>query len=161
MNVLVINTLEQEDKKVSNEIEKIKTVNMSYKIINTSELEINHCMGCYCCWCDTPGKCVINDDIENITIDFLKAEEVIFIADMHLGFLNSSCKAVIDRLLFPSLVIHKCFKNGEIRSINRYNKSWKVSLLYKGVADEKYINHWLSRVCENMHSISLGAKKIG
>lgn len=32
------------------------------KIIETTDLDIHHCLGCNVCWLKTPGQCVIKDD---------------------------------------------------------------------------------------------------
>lgn len=37
-------------------------------LVDTSEMNISHCVGCNCCWLKTPGICVIKDDYEQIFI---------------------------------------------------------------------------------------------
>jgi len=37
-----------------------------FELIDTTGMNISHCVGCNCCWLKTPGVCAIQDDYEPI-----------------------------------------------------------------------------------------------
>lgn len=45
-------------------------------IIDTTGMNILHCLGCNYCWLKTPGQCVIKDDYEAILKRMSKADQV-------------------------------------------------------------------------------------
>ena len=49
-----------------------------HKLINITNLNINQCIGCFSCWLKTPGKCIYNDDMENILETIVKTDVLIF-----------------------------------------------------------------------------------
>lgn len=156
MSLLIINTSLENDAETQNAIEKLTENAEKYKIINTSELNILHCIGCYTCMLQTPGICCLQDDYEIIFKSFLDFDNVIFISDTALNFINHKMKNVADRS-FPLATILTHFKDGEIRHIPRYDKSLNLGMLYKGDANQELLNNWLHRYAINMSGASLGA----
>lgn len=159
MSLLIINTLPENDVEAVEVIRKIAEKTEQVKIVNTSTLKISHCCGCYTCVLKTPGKCIFKDDYEDILIDMLNCENIIFISDIALGFVNSSTKKVVDRIL-PLITFFTEYRNGEIRHIARYKKNFKFGLIYKGNADNAYMNHWIERLAINYNGSSMGACSI-
>lgn len=159
MSLLVINATAENDAQTQNAINQLTAKTDKYKVINTSELNISHCIGCYVCMLQTPGVCCLKDDYDIIFKSFLEFDNVIFISDTSLNFINHKMKNIADRS-FPLATILTHFKDGEIRHIPRYNKSLKLGLLYKGTANQKLLNNWLHRYALNMAGNSLGAFSI-
>jgi hypothetical protein len=128
------------------------------QIISTSDMKINHCIGCNDCWIKTPGLCCIKDDYEQILIKILQADCVIFLTETKLGFVCSQMKNLVDRIL-PLATMHLKFENGQLRHYSRYGRHPDMALLYTGDVNNDYLNLWLERVQINLHARSLGAYK--
>ena len=67
--------------------------------IALKDKRIEHCMGCFCCWKNDRGKCVIHDDMDELR-DLVMASDVI-IESFPLYFfgLPSKLKAFMDRMI--------------------------------------------------------------
>ena len=78
------------------------------EIIDVSKSNINHCLGCFSCWNRTPGKCVLEDDM-NINIEkYVEADMIIWSFPLYYYGMPSKVKAFMDRLLPINLpfIIH-------------------------------------------------------
>lgn len=69
------------------------------EIIHLSQMKIEHCVGCFCCWKVTPGKCAIRDDMDIIREKILESDVIILSFPLYFFGVSSKMKAVIDRLL--------------------------------------------------------------
>lgn len=67
--------------------------------VNVSEKKIGHCLGCFACWKDTPGTCVIKDDMAEILEHIRKADLVIWSFPLYYFSMPSKIKALMDRML--------------------------------------------------------------
>ena len=77
------------------------------EVINISKKHIEHCLGCLKCLEDPEKKCIINDDISEITEKYLNSDLAIWSFPIYHHGVPSKMKAIIDRLL-PC--ISDCFK---------------------------------------------------
>lgn len=80
----------------SSEIEK-------FEVLNIYKLDIKPCKGCFGCWKNTPGKCIIKDDMESIIEKILKSDTIIWSFPLYYFGLPSQMKALMDRQLPMSL----------------------------------------------------------
>ena len=71
----------------------------SAETVSISEKRIEPCLGCFCCWEKTPGKCVIADDMETLLRKYREAELVIWSFPLYVFSMPSKIKAFMDRLL--------------------------------------------------------------
>ncbi|MDR2257685.1 MAG: flavodoxin family protein [Treponema sp.] len=71
--------------------------------IDIVKKQIEPCKGCFSCWEKTPGKCVINDDVEVILEKYINADIVIWSFPLYYYGIPSKTKAFIDRLLPTNL----------------------------------------------------------
>lgn len=159
MSLLIVNTTSVPDERVERAIEILSKKQPECEVIHTRELEIKPCIGCNHCWIKTPGICTIKDDHEEIIKAYLRHDEIIYIAEAALGFVDYRAKNVIDRVL-PLATMYTKYKDGQARHVGRYEKKWKFGLLYKGESDEAYLNEWINRVAVNFVSDSIGAYPI-
>jgi hypothetical protein len=128
------------------------------EVINTSDMKIAHCMGCNLCWLKTPGVCAIKDDYEGIIKKLVKAENLWLVSDTRFGFVDWRGKRVMDRIV-PMLNMYVELRNGLERHELRYH-SMNFGLLYKGQADQDFLEEWSRRVASNMAGQSLGVIKM-
>lgn len=104
----------------------------------------------------TPGRCAIRDDYEELLKAYLHYDAVIYLSGTALGFVHHPMKNIVDRIL-PLATMYTCFVDGQMRHVPRYRKDFRFGLLYEGEADRAYLNRWLERVALNMHGTSLEA----
>lgn len=155
MSLLIINTVSENDYQTQDAIKKLTENISDYKLINTSELNISHCTGCCACMLETPGACCLKDDYEEIFKSFFKYNDIVFVSDIVLNFINHKTVNIIQRM-FPLVTVLSVFKDGKILHVPRYDKVFRLGLLYKGKPDEKILNAWFNKYAEHFSSISLG-----
>ena len=69
------------------------------EIINVQKVEIQGCIGCYACWNKTPGKCVIDDDMNEILPKIIAADIIIWAFPLYVFGIPGKMKCLIDRQL--------------------------------------------------------------
>ncbi len=67
--------------------------------VEVASRDIKPCLGCFACWKETPGRCVIKDDMGAIIQALLEAEVVIWSFPLYYYGLPSGIKALVDRML--------------------------------------------------------------
>lgn len=102
------------------------------------DLEIRHCVGCFGCWMQTPGVCIINDAGRDVVRKFVQSDLAVFVTPVTFGGYSSQLKKAVDRLACP--VQSPFFKRikGEVHHKPRYE--WYPRLMVVGVlpqADEE------------------------
>ena len=150
MKTIVLNTLDGDTPDDLSKLIKDSEV----EVINTSDMKIAHCMGCNHCWLKTPGICAIKDDYELIIKKLVGAENLWLVSDTRFGFINWRGKQVIDRIV-PMLSMYIDMRDGWERHELRYHPL-NFGLLYKGEADQEFLEDWSQRVASNLAGQSLG-----
>ena len=69
------------------------------EIIRVIEKRIGPCMGCFGCWRNGDGKCVIQDDQNEILAKYQQAELIIWSFPLYCFGIPSHLKAVLDRMI--------------------------------------------------------------
>ena len=127
----------------------------NYELIDATDKNISHCIGCNYCWLKTPGICMIKDDYEPILKRMIAADQIWLIADTKFGFVSYQAKNIIDRVM-PMITMYLKFKDGQMRHVMRYRNSADFGIVYYGEANRDYLQHWSERVALNIGSNSLG-----
>lgn len=70
--------------------------NNNVELINLKDYEINYCQGCLAC--QNTGKCVIDDDINDIINKVKNAEVVVFASPIYYYSISGQLKTLLDRL---------------------------------------------------------------
>lgn len=155
MKTTVLNTLEE-----GYDLEQISALikGDDMEVINTFDMKIAHCMGCNLCWLKTPGICAIKDDYEGIIKKLVDAENLWLVSDTRFGFVDWHGKRVMDRIV-PMLNMYVEFRDGLERHELRYHPL-NFGLLYKGQADQEFLEEWSRRVASNLAGHSLGVYNI-
>jgi multimeric flavodoxin WrbA len=62
--------------------------------------KINHCLGCYSCWLQTPGKCVQKDAMTDALFDhYLQADLVVLASPIYHATMNARMKIFVERTM--------------------------------------------------------------
>ncbi|MDD2904361.1 MAG: flavodoxin family protein [Syntrophales bacterium] len=62
--------------------------------------KIKHCLGCYGCWLQTPGKCVQQDDMTDVLFNrYLEADLVVLASPIYHATMNARMKIFVERTM--------------------------------------------------------------
>ncbi len=76
-----------------------KAAEVETETVTIKDLNIESCRGCFSCWSRTPGRCVINDDVREITLRIFASDVVIYSFPLFYYSVPSKLKALIERQL--------------------------------------------------------------
>ena len=156
MVLMIDTTKEQVGKQIAEGLLRSGGNSAEMELIDTTGMNIYHCVGCNYCWLKTPGICAIKDDYAPIKKKMSKASQVWLISDTHFGFISYRTKNIADRVM--SLVtMYLKIKDGQMRHVMRYDHQPDIGLIYTGDGDQAYLEQWCKRTALNLESNSLGA----
>ena len=69
------------------------------EIVHLRDLDIHPCRGCFCCWTKTPGKCAVQDDMQQIYEKILSADVIIESFPLYFASVPSSIRMMTERCL--------------------------------------------------------------
>jgi len=69
------------------------------EIVDVSRLDIKPCLGCFACWNKTPGKCVIEDEMEEVLSQIIVADVIVWSFPLYYFSVPGGLKNLIDRQL--------------------------------------------------------------
>ena len=156
MVLMIDTTKEQVGKQIAEGLLRSGGNSAEMELIDTTGMNIYHCVGCNYCWLKTPGICAIKDDYAPIKKKMSKASQVWLISDTHFGFISYRTKNIADRVM--SLVtMYLKIKDGQMRHVMRYDHQPDIGIIYTGDGDQAYLEQWCKRTALNLESNSLGA----
>ncbi len=85
------------------------------------ELEIAPCMGCFGCWVQTPGECVIADVGRDVTRDIVQSDLVVYLTPILFGGYSYELKKAVDRSIPILSPLFRRVK-GEVHHKKRYDR---------------------------------------
>jgi hypothetical protein len=113
-------------------------------VLDLSQAQLKHCIGCWVCWWNTPGRCV-HKDLDEFYREYLAADKVYVYCNVSQGFVTSNMKAMIDRMI-PFVLPYISWSTGESLHEPRYSKYPDVEVLYRGDflpdEEEAFISYW-------------------
>lgn len=124
-------------------------------IHNSSDMEIQDCIGCWSCWLKSPGTCALKDDAYILYKDYINSDEVVILFNTENGFIDGNGKTFIDRLIQHFLPYIK-LRNGECCHLKRYDKYPLINIYFEksGLTNDEVqvIKNYLSRMAYHFHS---------
>jgi multimeric flavodoxin WrbA len=97
------------------------------------ETDIAYCRGCFGCWIQTPGLCIVDDAARDIARRHIQSDLVIYLTPVTFGGYSSELKKAVDRLI-PNLSPFFTRIDGETHHKRRYARYPR--LVAVGVLDE-------------------------
>jgi len=121
---------------------------------------IGHCKGCFGCWIQTPGTCVITDDMQELTKKFMDSDIVVMATPVYVDGVSGILKTFMDRMI-PIVDPHFTKdEKGETRHVKRHEKYPKVVVISNcGFPDMDHfqvISHHIGRMARNIHTEVIG-----
>ncbi|HAN76620.1 MAG TPA: hypothetical protein DCQ31_02005 [Bacteroidales bacterium] len=125
-------------------------------VFNLAKMHIKPCSGCWSCWVKTPGLCGTHDDAELILKRYLHSDLVLFFTNLPAGFISSSTKKIIDKLI-PHYHPYIFIKEGEMDHLPRYDRYPDLASIFiqPENADEldlQISDDYMRRVASQFHS---------
>ena len=114
-------------------LEELNKLNWEVISIALEDINIGYCTGCFGCWVQTPGECVIKDYEENVVKDMVHSDLIIYLTPIVFGGYSSILKKALDRQIGRVLPYFVKI-NGEVHHSKRYEK--QQSLLSIGLLDK-------------------------
>jgi len=92
------------------------------------DIEVGDCLGCFGCWTKNPGKCVINDDAQEIINKLPLTDLSVYVSPVVFGGYSYELKKILDRQICGILpFFHKV--KGELHHPQRYDKIGKLAAI--------------------------------
>lgn len=133
MSLVVLDALE-EDNNLSVALQETLTGTQQVDWFKLKDYQVNPCRSCGSCSYKSCGKCVIQDDFEQIVIKIAKSEGLIFLTPIRFGGYSSQLKKVIDRLMVLGVPLYMV-RGGHLLHPMRYDIKWILGLgLSEGIS---------------------------
>ncbi len=114
-------------------LEELNILNWEVISIALEDINIGYCTGCFGCWVQTPGECVIKDYEENVVKDMVHSDLIIYLTPVMFGGYSSILKKALDRQIGRVLPYFTKI-DGEVHHSKRYDK--QQSLISIGLLDK-------------------------
>ncbi len=89
------------------------------EVMRLRSMKLQHCIGCWTCWWETPGRCIHHDEGEKVFRAVINSDFFIFASPLIAGFTSALLKTITDRLI---VLVHPyiTIREGELHHIRRY-----------------------------------------
>lgn len=94
-----------------------------------AQKKISHCLGCFSCWTKTPGKCVHNDDMQELMNLMATADIIVFATPLYVDNVTGIMKDFMDRLIPGGDPYFEKDANGEYRHRKTDKKLGKLVII--------------------------------
>jgi len=120
------------------------------------DMDIQYCLGCFGCWIETPGECIVKDDSAMVCRQMINSDLVLCTSPIIMGFPSALLKKMLDKvipLIHPYFVIDQ----GEYHHKARYKRYPLLGAIWEksGNTDDRdieIVNEIHSRTALNFKS---------
>ncbi len=136
-------------------VRELRSLQWEVEALILRDIEIAPCMGCFGCWVQTPGVCLIDDAAREVTRKMVGSDLVVYVTPITFGGYSSELKKALDRSIG---LISPFFTriNGEVHHKKRYARA--PNLLGVGIVHEpdeesaRIFKTLIGRNAINMHN---------
>jgi hypothetical protein len=119
------------------------------------EMEIRPCVGCFGCWIQTPGECLVDDAGRDVARAVIQSDLVIYLTPVTFGGYSSELKKALDRsICLVSPLFAKI--DGEVHHRPRYERYPRLVgigvLAQPDAESEQVFANLVARNALNMHA---------
>ena len=136
-------------------IDELTDKNWEIEPLILHNMDIKPCAGCFGCWVQTPGICIINDEGRDIARKIIQSDLVLYLTPVTFGGYSAHLKKVLDRSIGILLPFFKKV-DGEVHHQARYEhypRLMGVGVLPQADEESEQIFKTLvSRNAINMHA---------
>jgi len=119
------------------------------------DLDIAPCRGCFACWVQTPGVCIIDDVAREIARTVAQSDLLVFLAPVTFGGYSSELKRALDRLI-PLILPYFRSVGHEVHHVRRYARCPSLLgvglLMNPSATQERIFQTLIERNAINMHA---------
>ena len=94
------------------------------------DLDVTACRGCFKCWAETPGICLMDDDGRALTSALAQSDLMVFLTPVSFGGYGSLFKTAVERAVLPLLLPFMTVREKETHHPLRYGRG--ISLFAVG-----------------------------
>ena len=116
------------DKYIDKLFDAIHSTGHEVQTLVLRDMKIKPCTGCFNCWVKNPGNCIIRDDANEVSMQYIASDHVILASPLIMGFISSLLKNTMDRNI-PLVHPHLEDVDNEVHHKKRYDKYPVISFL--------------------------------
>ena len=135
---------------------KAKALDWDMKAFPLAAMDIRPCRGCFSCWVKTPGRCIIQDDEEQILMATAASDRVIWLTPVTFGGYAPELKKALDRII-PILLPFFTRIKGETDHPQRYSRPRRLlaigTLKHEDAESEGVFRRLVGRNALNMGDV--------
>lgn len=129
--------------------------------VRLAEKKIQHCRGCFACWLQTPGNCVLDDDMRHILADAEGADVLVLASPLYFHTISGMLKVFMDRLIVKGDPHFSKTAGGESRHWKQPGEKTPQLVMMSncGFPERSHfqaMSLWIQRVALNMQTELLG-----
>jgi multimeric flavodoxin WrbA len=114
-------------------VEKLTKQDLQGESVHLYDKDIKPCLGCFKCWVETPGICVIDDYGRESAKKMIQSEYMFYLTPIRYGGYSAELKKALDRSLPLLSPFFRVFHE-EIHHEQRYDKY--PNMIVYGILDE-------------------------
>jgi multimeric flavodoxin WrbA len=159
MSTVILDSFESENN-ISMAIKKLlidEKEELSY--FKLKDMSIKRCRGCGACGDKTPGRCIIDDDMQQVYRAIAKGDSLIILTPLRFGGYSSQLKIAVDRFMVLGLPFY-FVKKGILFHRTRYGHKYYIGIALEEDNLQGQEENFRNIVSQNAANLSYTGKSI-
>lgn len=159
MSTVVLDSFESENSITTALKKELKVIGEESFYFNLKTMNIKRCRGCGACGDKTPGKCILNDDMQQILKAIAKVKTLILLTPLRFGGYSSQLKIALDRFMVLGLPFY-FVRNGTLFHKTRYGHKNYIGIAMKEEKIQGEEENFRNIVLQNAANLSYTGKAL-